>query len=270
MSLLEAIFLGLIQGATEFLPVSSSGHLILIPSILSMETPTLSFVAIVHEGTLLAVLAYFRHDLWAIGTGLWSGLRERKPLGSTESRLGWYIIVGSIPAALAGLTLEDQFEAIFGTPRMAALFLLGTSLLLVAGERVMSGRKTVDQMGWTDAILIGLFQMLALLPGISRSGSTISAGLWRGLDRAAAARFSFLLGVPAILGAGVLAASDIISANDLGVRWPLYAASFGSAAISGYLCIRFLLNWLRQRNLYLFAGYCAALGILYLVAASSS
>lgn len=265
MDLFEAILLGLIQGATEFLPISSSGHLLLIPKLLSIRAPGLSLISIVHEGTLLAVLVFFREDIQAIGKAFWVGLRERQPLASSESRLAWYIIVGSIPAAVAGLTMEDRLEKIFGRPMSAAIFLIGTAILLVAGERAVSGRKDLRELGWLDAIIIGLFQMLALLPGISRSGSTIAAGLWRGLNRDTAARYSFLLGIPAIVGAGLLAASDILAADDLGIQWPLLLASFSSAAISGYVCIRFLLNWLRNRSLYLFAAYCAVFGLLYLI-----
>jgi undecaprenyl-diphosphatase len=197
-----------------------------------------------------------------------SGLQKGRPVASREARLGWYILVGSIPAALAGLSLEGPLEAIFSSPTYAAFFLIGTAVLLVAGERALSARKSVEQMTWADAIIIGLFQMLALLPGISRSGSTITAALWRGLDRPAAARYSFLLGIPAILGAGLLALLDILAAHNLASLWPLLLAAFFSASLSGYICIRFLLNWLRQRTLYIFAAYCACFGGIYLALSS--
>lgn len=265
MNLLEAIILGIIQGATEFLPVSSSGHLLLLPSLLNIPIPSLSVAAVVHEGTLLAVLIYFRQDLLQIAKAVWAGLMKRDPLASEESRLGWYIAIGSIPAAVAGLTLESSFERIFGTPSYAAVFLLGTAIILFVGERLLSGKKTVAEMGWSDALVIGIAQMMALLPGISRSGSTIAAGLWRGLDRTTAARYSFLLGVPAILGAGVLAAVDFAGMEDIASQLPLLLASFLSAAVTGYVCIHFLLSWLRQHTLYGFAAYCAVFGIVYLV-----
>lgn len=267
MNLIEAIFLGILQGATEFLPISSSGHLVLVPTLFNMADPGLSLIAIVHEGTLLAVLLYFRQDLWQVVRGVWIGLRQGQPLATAEARLGWYIVVGSIPVAVAGLTLEDFFEDVFGTPVAAAFFLLVTAALLVAGERLLSERKQLDQIGWPDAIAIGFFQMLALFPGISRSGSTITAGLWRGLDRATAARFSFLLGVPAILGAGLLALLDILAADSLAAQLPLFLTAFLAAAVSGYACIYFLLNWLRQHSLYVFAAYCAGFGIVYLIIA---
>lgn len=265
MNLIEAIILGVIQGATEFLPISSSAHLVLVPDLLHLTAPSLSLIAIVHEGTLLAVFLYFRRDLWQIAKGMLAGLQTRQPLSAPASRLGWYIIGGSIPAAVAGLALEGFFEKVFGTPRTAAFFLFGTAALLIIGERLLSGEKSIERMSWLDVIVIGLAQMLALFPGISRSGSTIAAALWRGLDRPAAARYSFLLGVPAIFGAGLLAAIDLVTAGDFLYQWPMMAASFAAAAVSGFLCIHFLLSWLRRRTLYVFAFYCVAFASLFLL-----
>ncbi len=265
MNILEAIILGIVQGATEFLPISSSGHLVLIPAWFGLTPPTLPVAAIMHEGTLLAVLIYFRRDVWQIVTAVLAGLRQRRPLATPEARLGWLIAFGSIPAAAAGLLLESFFEEVFGTPVYAASFLLATAVILVVGERLLSGRKSIAQMGWLDALIVGLFQMFAILPGISRSGSTITAGLWRGLDREAAARFSFLLGIPVILGAGLLGLGDVAASGNLGQQAPVLLAAFTAAAITGYVCIAFLINWLKQHSLYLFAGYCAVFGLLFLL-----
>jgi undecaprenyl-diphosphatase len=265
LDILKAILLGIIQGATEFLPISSSGHLLLVPSLLELDEPDLNVIAIAHLGTLLAVVTYFWTDLWQILLSVLDGLRRRQPLATENSRLGWYILVGTIPAALAGLLLEDFFDQVFGQPIVAAFMLLGTAGLLISGERRYSGDKPLAQMGWLDAIIIGLSQMLALMPGISRSGSTITAGLWRGLERPAAARFSFLLGVPAIAGAGLLAVVELIQSPYLAGQVPALLATFLSAALVGYACIHFLLSWLRQRSLYLFAAYCAAFGLFYLL-----
>lgn len=267
MTLWETILLGILQGATEFLPISSSGHLVLVPAILKWPAPSLSLVAIVHQGTLAAVLIYFFQDLWAIAKGVIVGLRQRQPLATTESRLGWFIVLGSIPAGIAGLTLESFFEEAFGAPMVAAGFLLVTAVLLVVGERLLSGKKALENITLPDALVVGLFQMLALFPGVSRSGSTITAGLMRGLDRATAARFSFLLGVPAILGAGLLSGLDIVRADDLAAQLPAMIAGFLAAAVSGYLCIHFLLSWLKSHSLYLFAAYCALFGGIYLLTA---
>ena len=265
MSIIEAIILGIIQGATEFLPVSSSGHLVLLPTIFDMTQPDLTMVGLVHLGSLLAVLIYFRRDLWDIVTAVLAGLRDRKPMGTTNSRLGWFIVVGCIPAAMTGFLLEDFFDGIFGQPTWAAFFLLITAGLLVLGEKLMSGDKIFDTMTWKDTIIIGLFQTMALLPGVSRSGSTIVGGLLRGLDRSQAARYSFLLGVPVILGAGLLSVFDIVTNPALTTSPTAYVAAFVSAALVGYLCIYFLLNWVKNHSLYIFAIYCALLGGSYLL-----
>jgi undecaprenyl-diphosphatase len=265
MTIIEAIILGIIQGATEFLPISSSGHSILIPTILGLHDPSLNAVIIAHEGTLLAVLIYFRKQLIEIGQGVLRGLASGKPLSNPDARLGWYLVVGSIPAAVIGLLFEQAFETRFATPRYAAAFLLVTALFLLLGERLLSGEKKLDRMTWFDAIFIGMFQMFALFPGVSRSGSTIVAGLLRGLNRELAARYSFLMSIPVIAGAGLLGVKDLIQEGNLMAQLPSLMVVFATAAIVGYGCITFLLNWLRQRSLYPFAIYCALFGTLYLV-----
>lgn len=262
MSLIEAIILGIVQGATEFLPISSSGHLVLVPYLFNWDEPGLSMIAIVHLGTLLAVLIYFRADIWRIVLGVLDGLRRRQPLATVESRLGWFIVAGSIPAAVAGLLFSDFFESVFATPAVAAGFLLVTAVIMVVGERLLSVTKELETMTWLDAMIVGVFQMMALFPGISRSGSTITAGLIRGFNRETAARFSFLLGIPAILGAGLLAIADIVQAGNFASQWPSMLAGFLTAAVTGYACIHFLLTWLKQRNLYIFVVYVIAVSAI--------
>ena len=264
MTFIEAIILGIIQGATEFLPISSSGHSVLVPALFGLSQPTLSNSVVAHLGTLLAVIIYFYQDFWQIVKKMMQSVQEKQPMIYPESRLGWYIIIGSIPAAIAGLAFGDQLESIFTNPRWAAVFLLVTAAILVIGERLLSGRKQLADMNWLDAIIIGLFQALALLPGISRSGSTIMAGLTRGLNRELAARYSFLMSAPIIFGAGFLQLPAMLSGNE-SVDFATLAATFISAAVVGYLCIRFLMSWLRERNLYPFAIYCAAFGLLFLL-----
>lgn len=266
MNILEAIILGIIQGATEFLPISSSGHSILVPTILGLSEPSLNAVIIAHEGTLLAVLIYFRQQIMDIVRGVLQGISSRDPFGNPDARLGWYIVVGSIPAAVIGLLFEEAFEHRFASPRYAAFFLLVTALFLVMGERLLSGEKELDRMSWFDAIFIGLFQMLALFPGISRSGSTIVGGLLRGLDRELAARYSFLMSIPVIAGAGLLGILDLIQEGNLIAQLPSLIVVFVTAAIVGYACIAFLLNWIRSHSFYPFAIYCAMFGTLYLLA----
>lgn len=264
MSILEAIFLGIVQGATEFLPVSSSGHSVLLPYIFGVGETSLVESAIAHLGTLLAVLIYFRKDVLDIINGVIQGLLKRDPLGIAESRLGWFIVLGSFPAAIAGLLFEDQFESIFGGPRSAAFFLIITAVLLVLGERMLSGKKNIAGMTWVDALIIGVFQMFALFPGVSRSGSTIVGALTRGLSRELGARYSFLMSIPVIAGAGLLKVIDLLQMDNLGdLIVPMTVLFFTSAAV-GYLCIAFLMNWIKQRSLYPFAIYCAGFGIGFL------
>ncbi len=264
MSLLEAIIIGIIQGATEFLPISSDGHLVLIPAIFGLTQPDLVLIGLVHAGTLLAIVSYFARDLWAILKAVVAGLIQRKPFADDNARLGWLMVLGSVPAGIVGLALKDWFEQQFESPIIAAVGLLVTAVFLVVGERLLRGVKTIPQLTWLDTLIIGTFQVLALLPGVSRSGTTIAAGLGRGLDRPSAARFSFLVGLPAIAGAGLLAILDIFTAQG---SLPLghYAAAFVTAAVVGYLCIAFLLTWLKSHSLYLFAAYCATVGTLYLL-----
>jgi undecaprenyl-diphosphatase len=265
MSIFEAIIVGIIQGATEFLPISSSGHLVLLPQLFKMTPPDLTLIGLVHMGTLLAVLFYFRQDLWDIITAVLRDLSNRQPLASSDARLGWFIVVGSIPVVLIGLPLEGFFEEVFSSPRVAAGFLLVTAVLLLLGERMLSGHKTVAKMSWADAIIIGLFQVMALFPGISRSGSTIVGGLLRGLDRPTAARYSFLLGIPAILGAGLKAILDIFSANSAEFTANVYIFAFIAAAVSGYACIHWLLTWVRNHTLYGFAAYVTLFSLTFLL-----
>lgn len=264
MSLLEAILLGIVQGATEFLPISSDGHLVLIPAVFDLTQPDLVMIGLVHAGTLLAIVAYFLRDLWSIGRAWLAGIAQRDPFSDDNSRLGWLMLLGSVPAGIFGLGLKDFFEQQFESPVMAAAGLLVTAAFLVAGERLRRGTKSIDKLTAVDTLIIGTLQVLALLPGVSRSGTTISGGLWRGLDRPSAARFGFLVGVPAIAGAGLLSIIEIFSANGT-LPATHYLAAFTAAAVTGYLCITFLLNWLRRHSLYPFAVYCATVGTLYLL-----
>lgn len=265
MSIIEAIILGIIQGATEFLPISSSGHAVLLPEIFGLTNPTLTHVVVAHLGTLVAILIVFWRDLWAIFVAFVRGILDRSPLGTLDARLGWFILVGSIPAALAGLLLEDWFESVFANPTWAAFFLLITAAFLVVGERLRTGAKPLEEMGWLDAIVVGLFQMLALFPGISRSGSTITGGLIRGLTRETATRYSFLLGAPIIFGAGMLGLLDLREATDLASEIPVLLTIFVTSAVVGYVCIVFLLRWVRRHSLLPFAVYCVLLGGGYLL-----
>ena len=266
MTLLRAILLGILQGATEFIPISSSGHLVLVPWLLNWPQPRLAFDVIVHWGTVVAVLGVFWRDLYRLLLAGFKSLRTRS-LADPEARVAWWIVIGTIPAVVVGYLFEDFFEALFGTPVAAAVLLLVTGIVLSVSERLGARTREAEGMSWLDALLVGLAQAAAIAPGISRSGATIAAGLFLGVKRAAAARFSFLLVVPAILGAGVLSLLDLASEGGLAGDWPLLASGFLAAAISGYVCIRFLLSYLRQGRLYVFAVYVWLLGAASLVVA---
>jgi undecaprenyl-diphosphatase len=181
--------------------------------------------------------------------------------------MGWYIVLGTVPAVIFGFFLKDIFEAAFGAPVFVAALLLGTSAILTAGERFGRRERALGNFGWLDALVVGLWQVTALFPGISRSGATIGGAMLRGFDRPPAARFSFLLSVPALLGGGVLAIVDLLDAGTLGTDLPALVVGFVSAAVSGYLCIRWLLGYLQRRSLTVFAVYCALFGLFNLVIA---
>ncbi len=264
MSLLQAIILGIIQGITEFLPISSSGHLVIAPYLFGWNIPSedaFIFDVLVQVATLLAVFAYFRNELWQIAKGFIVSLWKRQPFSSPQARLGWYLILASIPAGLIGISFKGLIEKFFSNPLAVAFFLLVTSGLLILGEMVGSRSRSIDQLNWKDAVVMGLFQSLALFPGVSRSGSTITGGMVRNLQRSDAARFSFLMSIPIMLAAGAVALSDLVDTPDVVSRLPSYLWGFLSAAVVGYLAIRWLLRYLTNHPLYIFAFYTASLAV---------
>lgn len=266
MSLFQALFLGILQGATEFLPVSSSGHLVLVPWVLRWQDPGLTFDAIVHWATAFAVVGYFWRDWLSLGRACWEAVRTRS-LTSYEARLALLIVLGSVPAAAAGVLLEDFFEGVFSRPPIAAFLLLVTAGLLTVSERLSQREQGLEQLTWVDSLLIGGAQALAILPGISRSGATISTGILTGLRREAAARFSFLLATPIILGAGLFKLLELIEMGGLAAQAPTLLVGAAAALLTGLACIHFLLRYLRRRPLYPFAVYCVVAGIACLVIA---
>jgi undecaprenyl-diphosphatase len=259
----QAIILGLVQGATEFLPVSSSGHLVLVPWLLGWPDPGLSFDAVLHLGTLVAVLAALRHDLLDLLHAALASVRHRD-IGRPEARLLWWLALATLPAASVGLLFEEQFETLFHSPNFVAVFLIVTGCWLALTERL--GRKTrnTGDLGWWEALAIGVAQGCAIAPGISRSGSTIGAGLLVGLRREAATRFSFLLATPIILGAGAIQMNRLLEALDPGLGALEVLLGFGAAVLSGYASIQLLLRIVRQRGLLPFSLYCWAAGVFAL------
>ncbi len=264
MNLLQACVLGIIQGLTEFLPISSSAHLVLVPWALNWRfEPQAAFVfdVLVQDGTLLAVIAYFWHDLVGLARAAVKGLLGGRPFADPQARLAWLLLLASLPAAAAGLLLKDWVEAAFGRPAVVSGFLLVTAALLLVSERVGRRSRGLVALRVSDSLWIGLAQALALFPGISRSGATISAGLVRDLERPEAARFSFLMSIPVMLGAGAVALNDLAGVPSMGALVPALIAGAVTAAVTGYLSIRWLLGYLARRPLTLFAGYCAVVGL---------
>ena len=254
MTFVEAALLGLVQGLSEFLPVSSSGHLVLGQALLGVQSGDLVFEVIVHFGTLLAVLAVLRVRIWRLVTGC---LRRE----AASLRMLLLLCMGTVPAGAVGILFEDCLELVFHSPTAAAGCLVATGVVLWS-TRFVSGRK--PEIGVGDALLIGLAQAVAILPGISRSGLTISAGLWRGIDGREAASFSFLLSIPVILGATALKAGDlIVDPPDWNVVGSL-VVGLVAALLSGVVAIRWLFKLLRGGRLDRFSYYCWALGLVAL------
>jgi undecaprenyl-diphosphatase len=262
MSIVQSLLFGLIEGLTEFIPVSSTAHMLFLQQVLGIQAgdAMFAFLVLVQLGPLLALLVYFRHDLWTLVRAFFS-----RPFVTPENRLAWYIIVATIPALLAGALLKDAVQRLFQSPLVeAAIRFFAAAALLSLAEWLGKRTRSLDTMGWFDSIVIGLFQVLAVFPGASRSGSTISAGMLRNLDRPAATRFAFLLSAPVMLAAGLYESASALRLGHLGALLPPLALGLIVAAVVGWLSIRWLLRYVSSHSLYAFAVYCAALGCLSL------
>lgn len=277
MGIGQAVVLGLLQGATEFLPISSSGHLVLVPWLLGWPSPGLAFSALVHWATALAVLGYFyqewhlliraaTRDILAL---CWRRRREcsKTALISGETRYLGLIFLGTVPAAVIGGLFNDFFETVFARPLTVSAFLLLTAGLLTVGERLGRQENNLKTLTWRDALWIGVGQALAIFPGLSRSGTTIAVGLVRGLSREEATRFSFLLATPIIIGAGFAELADLVQAGELASQVAVLAVGFLAAIGAGLVSVYLLLRLVPRRPLYGFAIYCALFGLLGLVVA---
>jgi len=259
MNLFQAFLLGLIQGLTEFIPVSSTAHLLIGQRLLGIPSSDwiFSFLVIVQLGTLVSLFAFYWRDLFGIAMAMLDFRR------ATPARdLGFYILIATVPALLAGYLLKDLVEALFANPLLeAGMRLLTAAVLLALAERLTRKNRSLDEMAWPDALVIGLFQVIAVFPGASRSGATISGGMFRGLDRPSAARFAFLMSAPVLLAAGGYETLDLLRHGPGldGLLLPL-AVGFVTAAISGWFAIKWLLSYLDRHSLYVFAIYCALLG----------
>jgi undecaprenyl-diphosphatase len=264
---LQAIVLGIAQGLTEFLPISSTAHLRIVPAFVGWDDPGAAFTAVTQLGTMAAVLLFFRADLWRIARTWIASLRRPELREELDARMGWYIVLGTIPIAILGFVFADQIES-----GARDLYVIGTTLivlgfLLLLAERVARRDRKIENITRRDGILIGLAQALALVPGVSRSGATITAGLFLGFDRASAARYSFLLSVPAVVISGLFQLRKIGEEGGAGVA-PTILATLLAFAV-GYASIAFLLRWLAHHSTAVFVAYRVALGALVLVLAGA-
>ena len=260
--MLEAVILGIVQGLTEFLPISSTAHLRVIPAFAGWEDPGAAFTAVTQLGTLAAVLLYFRRDLLAIGRAWLHGLGDSEMRRSQESMMGWFILVGTVPIVAFGAVFSDQIETGARSLRLIGVTLIALGLVLLAAERVGRRDRRLESLRWRDGILIGLAQAAALVPGVSRSGATISAGLFLGLERAAAARYSFLLSVPAVLLSGLYELGEIGGEGSASVGATAVATVLAFA--TGYASIALLLRFLASHTVVVFVVYRIGLGVLVL------
>ena len=267
--IIQAIVIGVVQGLTEFLPISSSAHLIVLPRILGWDDTLINsaeFVVMLHMGTLAALLAYFWRDVIVLIRAAWAGLRERSLAGDPKRKLAVVLLLSVIPAALFGLFLEDWIDSFFRDSILIVpvILVVGAAILWLA-ERLGRRERDLDRVELTDAAVIGVAQALALFPGISRSGITLAAGLFRGLEREAAARFAFLMGIPIIASAGLWKTRSIMAGGAGDVDLVVLAAGVIAAAASGWLAIGFLLRYLRTHSTGIFIAYRLVTAAVFLV-----
>jgi undecaprenyl-diphosphatase len=273
VDLFQAVILGIVQGLTEFLPISSTAHLRIVPALLGWPDPGAAFTAIIQIGTLVAVLAYFRDDILRIAKAWTLGILERRPLATLEARLGWMMILATLPIVVCGLLFEQQIEHQLRSLYVVAAAMIGLAVVLALAEALLKRRqregipqKQLEDVTWTDSVVTGMAQAVALVPGSSRSGTTITACLFLGLARDTAARFSFLLSLPAILAAGLYqflkVRHELFSSSD---DLLALAVSTVAAGIVGYWSIAFLLRYLKTHSTYLFIVYRLVVGGLILL-----
>jgi undecaprenyl-diphosphatase len=269
MSIFEAIILGIVQGLTEFLPISSSGHLLIVPAIMGWPDPGAAFTAVIQRGTMAAVVIYFRKDIWNITRAFALGLVGRaKPEDSFNVRMGWYLGLGTLPIVVFGVIFKDQIETGARNLYLVGSMLIFFGIVLAAADIFAKHVRKIESIKPPDAVVIGLAQALALVPGVSRSGATITFGLFRGFTRKDAARFSFLLSIPAVVLSGVYELKDAVG-HSTGASTPALIVSTLAAFIVGYWSIAFLLKWLGDHTMRIFVIYRLVLGVLVIALAAS-
>jgi undecaprenyl-diphosphatase len=264
MSLLQAIVLGLVQGLTEFLPISSTAHLRIVPELLGWPDPGAAYSAVIQLGTVAAVLIYFRKDIVTLLRAFFQGLARREPFGTTDSRLAWFVLIGTLPIGICGLAFKKTIEGSLRSLYVISASLIILALILLVVERLASHKRTLDDMRWRDGLIVGLWQALALIPGSSRSGTTITGALSLGLRREDAARYSFLLSIPATSLAGIFELKHLLEATERPSTLALVTGTLVAFA-SGWAAIAWLLSYLRKRSTLIFIVYRVVLGVVLLV-----
>ncbi len=264
MNILHAFILGIIQGLTEFIPVSSTAHLLIASRLMNIPADDASFAfnVLVQLGTTMALIVYFWKDMLSLVKAFFA-----KPFSTAENRLAWYILIATVPALLAGVLLKKYVEGLFGQPlTAAAIRLFAAAIVLTLAERFGKRTRKLDTMNWLDALFVGIMQVLAVFPGASRSGVTISGGMFRGFDRPAAARFAFLMSVPVMLAASGYETYDLLKHGPgLSDFLPLLTVGFITAGVVGWFTIKWLLGYLNKHSLYVFAIYCAVLAAVCVI-----
>jgi undecaprenyl-diphosphatase len=275
MEMLAAVLLGIVQGLTEFLPISSSAHLILVPWFLGWQPEGLVFDVALHVGTAIAVLAYFWRDWVELARESVLGILRGDPFGNPQRKLAWFLVVGTIPAMVIGLAFEDYVEETLRSPLITVVTLVGFGFFLYFADKAGTQERALQRLSLGDSMWVGASQAVALIPGVSRSGITIGTGLLRNLDRPSAARFSFLLSTPVIVGAGVLEGWHFVQALRTpalaagvaapeAISWSVLLVGLGTAAITGFFCIAFFLRYIQKNSFLPFVLYRFALAALVL------
>ncbi|ANY10184.1 undecaprenyl-diphosphate phosphatase [Pseudonocardia sp. HH130630-07] len=266
MSWLEVIVLGLIQGLTEFLPVSSSGHLRIASEVLFGSDPGAAFTAVTQIGTEAAVIVYFARDIWHLFRTWLRGFTDAAVRRTDDYRLAWMVVVGSIPIAVLGVLFKDRIETVARNLWLVAVMLIVFGILLGLAERFGTQHKPMEKITWRDGVVLGFAQAMALIPGVSRSGGTITAGLFLGINRPAIARYSFLLAIPSVFGAGLFTLPDVLAGDGPSGIQMIVAVVI--AFVVGYAVIAWLLRFVQNNTVYVFVAYRIALGTALLAALS--
>ncbi|MBE0672859.1 MAG: undecaprenyl-diphosphatase UppP [Anaerolineales bacterium] len=268
MTIFHAFLLGIVQGLTEFIPVSSTAHLLVFEKLLGLSPSNqlFSFSVIIQLGTVLSMLAFFWKDIWQITSAFFLGIYHRSPFENVKARLGWLVVVATIPALIVGFLLQKLVQSNFEQPFLqAGIRLLLTAVLLTGAEYFDKRARGLESATWKDALTVGFFQVLAIFPGASRSGSTIAGGMVRGFDRPSAARFAFLMSAPILLAAGLYESINVVLLPGTTKFLPILLVGFLTSAVVGWIAVRWLINYLSRRSMYGFAVYCAVIGSLLLI-----